>query len=97
MVAREYRYLGGLSSQSGQRGGVAEMAQIVGGGRPVNDAERRVIAHLRDNAPDDWLLLRQHSPAMAQGRCFGRGDVFTESGELVASFAQEAMVRFPEH
>ncbi|GHH63902.1 hypothetical protein GCM10017673_05520 [Streptosporangium violaceochromogenes] len=33
------------------------MAQIVGGGRPVNDAERRVIAHLRDNAPDDWLLL----------------------------------------
>ncbi|NKY51007.1 acyl-CoA thioesterase [Nocardia vermiculata] len=46
---------------------------------------------------DDWLLLRQHSPAMAQGRCFGRGDVFTESGELVASFAQEATVRFPEH
>ncbi|GAA3447837.1 methylation-associated defense system protein kinase MAD6 [Planomonospora venezuelensis] len=33
------------------------MAQIVGGGRPVNDAERRVIAHLRDNAPADWLLL----------------------------------------
>ncbi|WP_440099929.1 methylation-associated defense system protein kinase MAD6 [Streptosporangium sp. H16] len=33
------------------------MAQIVGGGSPVNDAERRVIAHLRDNAPDDWLLL----------------------------------------
>ncbi|MEV5647236.1 acyl-CoA thioesterase domain-containing protein [Nocardia sp. NPDC052254] len=44
---------------------------------------------------DDWLLLRQDSPVMAQGRCFGRGDVFTESGELVASFAQEAMVRFP--
>ncbi|NUT44647.1 MAG: protein kinase [Thermoactinospora sp.] len=33
------------------------MAEIVGGGRPVNDAERRVIAHLRDHAPDDWLLL----------------------------------------
>ncbi|MFI6511122.1 NERD domain-containing protein [Streptosporangium sp. NPDC050855] len=33
------------------------MAQIVGGGSPVNDAERRVIAHLRDHAPDDWLLL----------------------------------------
>ncbi|MBB2911506.1 serine/threonine protein kinase [Streptosporangium becharense] len=33
------------------------MAQIVGGGSPVNDAERRVIAHLRDNAPADWLLL----------------------------------------
>ncbi|MFC5813957.1 methylation-associated defense system protein kinase MAD6 [Nonomuraea harbinensis] len=33
------------------------MAEIVGGGRPVNDAERRVIAFLRDNAPADWLLL----------------------------------------
>ncbi|MGC5010433.1 methylation-associated defense system protein kinase MAD6 [Streptosporangium sp. DT93] len=33
------------------------MAQIVGGGNPVNDAERRVIAHLRDHAPHDWLLL----------------------------------------
>ena len=33
------------------------MAQIVGGGPPVNDGERRVIAHLRDNAPDDWLVL----------------------------------------
>ena len=33
------------------------MAQIVGGGRPVNDAERRVISYLRDHAPADWLLL----------------------------------------
>ncbi|MFJ2030063.1 NERD domain-containing protein [Streptosporangium sp. NPDC087985] len=40
-----------------EKGGIREMAQIVGGGRPVNDAERRVIAHLRDNAPSDWLLL----------------------------------------
>jgi serine/threonine protein kinase len=33
------------------------VAQIVGGGPPVNDGERRVIAHLRDNGPDDWLVL----------------------------------------
>jgi acyl-CoA thioesterase II len=43
---------------------------------------------------DDWLLLRQHSPLLAHGRCFGRGDVLTAAGELVASFAQEALVRF---
>lgn len=43
---------------------------------------------------DDWLLLRQHSPVVAHGRCFGRGDVLTAAGELVASFAQEALVRF---
>lgn len=44
---------------------------------------------------DDWLLLRQHSPVLAHGRCFGRGDVFTADGTLVASYAQEALVRLP--
>jgi acyl-CoA thioesterase II len=42
---------------------------------------------------DDWLLLVQHSPVVAHGRAFGRGDVFSSSGEVVASFAQEAMIR----
>jgi acyl-CoA thioesterase II len=43
---------------------------------------------------DDWLLLRQHSPIMAHARSFGRGDILTSDGTLVASYAQEAMVRF---
>ena len=42
---------------------------------------------------DGWLLLRQHSPVLAHGRCFGRGDVVTENGTLVASYAQEALLR----
>jgi acyl-CoA thioesterase-2 len=41
---------------------------------------------------DEWLLVDQHSPVVAHGRSFGRGDVFA-GGQLVASFAQEAMVR----
>ncbi|GGQ33584.1 acyl-CoA thioesterase [Streptomyces mutabilis] len=41
-----------------------------------------------------WLLLRQHSPLAAHGRCFGRGDVLTEEEALIASFAQEALLRF---
>ncbi|WP_089104867.1 acyl-CoA thioesterase [Streptomyces hyaluromycini] len=41
-----------------------------------------------------WLLLRQHSPLAAHGRCFGRGDVLDEDGMLLASFAQEALLRF---
>jgi acyl-CoA thioesterase-2 len=45
---------------------------------------------------DRWLLLRQHSPALAHGRTFGRGDILTEDGTLVASYAQEALVRFRE-
>jgi acyl-CoA thioesterase II len=44
---------------------------------------------------EGWLLLRQHSPILAHGRCFGRGDVLTEDGSLVASYAQEALLRFP--
>jgi acyl-CoA thioesterase II len=44
---------------------------------------------------DGWLLLRQHSPILAHGRCFGRGDVLTQDGSLVASYAQEALLRFP--
>ncbi len=42
---------------------------------------------------DNWLLLRQHSPLLAHGRAFGRGDVLTEDGTLVASYAQESLVR----
>jgi acyl-CoA thioesterase-2 len=42
---------------------------------------------------DEWLLLRQHSPLLAHGRSFGRGDVLTESGVLVASYGQEALLR----
>ncbi|WP_068273283.1 acyl-CoA thioesterase [Aldersonia kunmingensis] len=45
---------------------------------------------------DEWLLLRQHSPLVAHGRCFGRGDILTEEGTLVASFAQEALLRLPQ-
>jgi acyl-CoA thioesterase-2 len=42
---------------------------------------------------DEWVLVSQHSPVVAKGRSFGRGEVFTATGEVVASFAQEAMVR----
>ena len=42
---------------------------------------------------DEWLLVAQESPVVAHGRAFGRGDVFTQAGEVVASFAQESMIR----
>lgn len=42
---------------------------------------------------DDWLLVDQCSPVQAGGRAFGRGDVWTQDGHLVASFAQESMIR----
>ncbi|MEX2292685.1 MAG: acyl-CoA thioesterase domain-containing protein [Acidimicrobiales bacterium] len=42
---------------------------------------------------DEWFLIAQESPVVANGRGFGRGEVFTEAGECVASFAQESMIR----
>lgn len=45
---------------------------------------------------DRWLFLRQHSPLVAHGRSFGRGDVLAEDGSLVASYAQEALLRFSQ-
>ena len=41
---------------------------------------------------DGWLLVSQQAPVVAHGRSYGRGDVFA-GDQLVASFAQEAMIR----
>jgi hypothetical protein len=54
------------------------MAEIVGGGHPVNDAERRVIAYLRDHAPADWLLL--HNVEVPRGEDVFEVDVLVLTG-----------------
>ena len=41
----------------------------------------------------DWLLLAQTSPYAGRGRAYGRADVFTTDGRLVASFVQDSMIR----
>ena len=42
---------------------------------------------------DDWLLYAQDSPTSGGGRAFCRGTLFTREGVLVASTAQEGLVR----
>jgi acyl-CoA thioesterase-2 len=42
---------------------------------------------------DDWLLYAQDSPSSGGGRAFCRGTLFTRDGRLVASTAQEGLVR----
>lgn len=42
---------------------------------------------------DDWLLYVQDSPSSGAGRAFCRGTLFTREGELVASTAQEGLLR----
>ena len=42
---------------------------------------------------DDWLLYAQESPSMTGSRGFSRGLIFRRDGALVASVAQEGLVR----
>ena len=45
---------------------------------------------------DDWLLYSIDSPSLSGSRGFVRGQVFTRDGRLVASVAQEGLLRFRE-
>lgn len=44
---------------------------------------------------DEWVLVDQHSPVLGAGRAHGRADVWSRDGRLVASIAQESLVRLP--
>ena len=47
----------------------------------------------RDAPLDDWLLYAQDSPSASGARGFNRGLIFTRSGVLIASVAQEGLIR----
>ena len=63
--------------------------------------EKEIMAASLDHAlwihrpfrADEWLLYAQDSPNMGGGRGFSRGLIFTEGGKLIASVAQEGLVR----
>jgi acyl-CoA thioesterase-2 len=42
---------------------------------------------------DEWLLYAQDSPSASGARGFNRGALFTRDGLLVASVAQEGLIR----
>ncbi len=42
---------------------------------------------------DDWLLYSMESPSAGAARGFSRGNVYTRNGDLVASVAQEGLIR----
>jgi acyl-CoA thioesterase-2 len=44
---------------------------------------------------DEWLLYAQESPSASGARGMGMGRVFTADGVLIASTAQEGMMRLP--
>ncbi|MFD4420173.1 acyl-CoA thioesterase [Agromyces sp. NPDC058484] len=50
----------------------------------------------RDARVDEWLLYVQESPSASGGRGLSLGRIYTRDGVLVASVAQEGMVRVPD-
>lgn len=47
----------------------------------------------RDHALDDWILYTQDSPSTSGARGFTRGLLYTRDGVLIASVAQEGLIR----
>jgi acyl-CoA thioesterase-2 len=50
----------------------------------------------RHGRVDEWLLYVQESPSAQNGRGLATGKIFTRDGKLLATIAQEGMVRVPQ-
>mgnify|MGYP000402582352 CR=1 FL=1 len=50
----------------------------------------------RDGRADEWMLYVQESPSAQGGRGLSLGRIFNRAGVLLATVAQEGMVRVPE-
>lgn len=66
--------------------------QWIGGGLNVASLDHAMWFH-RPARADEWVLYSQESPSAQGGRGLGLGRMFTESGTLVATVAQEGMLR----
>ena len=49
--------------------------------------------YFRDFDFDDWLLYSMESPNASSARGFARGNIFSRDGKLIASVAQEGLLR----
>lgn len=65
---------------------------FMGGGVKAASLDHALWFHDNFNA-DDWLLYVTDGPWSGGGRGFGRGQIYARDGRLVASVAQEGMVR----
>ena len=74
---------------------LAEAAELLAAGN-IDEAAQLYGAVMWFHRPcklDDWLLYTQDSPSASGARGLTRGSLFTRSGELIASVAQEGLIR----
>jgi acyl-CoA thioesterase-2 len=62
-------------------------------GELVGASLDHAIWYHADARADDWLLYATDSPWTGGGRGYNRGRIFSREGTLVASVAQEGMMR----
>jgi len=62
-------------------------------GRTIGASLDHAMWFHRPFRADRWLLYAQETPVAAGARGLARGEVFTESGELVVSVVQEGLIR----
>ncbi|HUQ12664.1 MAG TPA: acyl-CoA thioesterase II, partial [Novosphingobium sp.] len=62
-------------------------------GEIVSASLDHAIWYHDDFRADEWLLYATDSPWSGRGRGFNRGSIFAQDGRLVASVAQEGMIR----
>lgn len=63
------------------------------GERGVSAMLTQTVTFHRPFALDEWLLLRCESPFAGSGRMYGRIEVFTHTGNLVASVSAQGLMR----
>ena len=62
--------------------------------RSLSTGVLAITVSFHDPAPvDEWLLFAHESTHAGRGVSYGRAQVFTQDGRLVASFSQESMIR----
>ena len=66
-------------------------------GQPWYELQMASIDHAlwfhRDFRVDDWLLYSIDSPSRSSARGFARGSIYSRDGRLIASVAQEGLIR----
>ncbi|MEZ5840378.1 MAG: acyl-CoA thioesterase II [Hyphomicrobiales bacterium] len=72
---------------------------LIAHGRTVFDKDMQLASldhalwYYRPFRADEWLLYVQDSPISGGARSFNRGSIFTRDGKLVATVAQEGLIR----
>ncbi len=77
------------------RAGLLPHARTQSAALQVASLDHSIWFHREAQVDGDWMLYVMQSPILRHGRGLSYGAIFTRTGELVASVAQEFLARIP--